>query len=302
MKHKQLHSDCLRAIDAIAADNAAGAADIVRRAAAIFSLIDASQCADLGQANTLIAGVCDGLVAAQPDMAPVLNLANAVRGAAASGGGPAEALRLAVKAAGDFSRLAAAAYVETAKQAAKLIRPGCKLLTHSRSSTVLEALSTAARKGVAFGVIATESRPVLEGRTLATELANAGIVVTLIADAAAATVLSEIDLVLVGADRVTPEAVVNKIGTLMIALAARERAIPIHAVCDTTKFTASAHSSAAKRRQRDPAELWTDPPSNVRVRNEYFEETPLKYFAAVVTEHGFLNPTEAARRAASLPL
>src|SRR5262249_5189575 len=145
----------------------------------------------------------------------------------------------ALKTAADFLAGAEAATLKISKHASDLIADGAIVLTHSRSSNVLSSLLESKRRAVSFSVVATESRPLLEGRTLAEQLASSGVPVTLIADAAAAASLAGVRLVLVGADRVTPSDVANKIGTRMIALAARDQNIPIYALCDRTKFISS---------------------------------------------------------------
>src|SRR5262249_8335040 len=152
---------------------------------------------------------------------------------------------------------------------------------HSRSSTVAAALFAAHRRGKQFRVIATESRPLLEGRSLSRELAEQGVPVTLIADAAAAEILSETDLILVGADRITPFTMTNKIGTRMIALAARERGVPILVACDTSKFTSLRGAESVK--QRPPEELWVDSCPGASVKNFYFEDSPLALFEGFIT-------------------
>ncbi len=89
------------------------------------------------------------------------------------------------------------------------------------------------------------------------------------------------DLVLVGADTITREYLVNKIGTRVIALLARESARPFYAVCDTTKFI--------------NADCWRRPVQDgVSV---LFEPTPLAHFTGIITEDGVFLPEEASRRA-----
>jgi ribose 1,5-bisphosphate isomerase len=138
---------------------------------------------------------------------------------------------------------------------------------------------------------------VLEGRALAEALAAQGTRVSVIADSAAASVLNQVDLVLVGADKVTPEFLLNKVGTRMIALAARERDVPMYAVCDTSKFVDADYQFASARDRRSPDELWPQAPSGVVIVNRYFEPTPLALFTAIITEDGELSPDETARRA-----
>ncbi|HEY7543807.1 MAG TPA: translation initiation factor eIF-2B, partial [Blastocatellia bacterium] len=174
-----------------------------------------------------------------------------------------------------------------------LIKENATVLTHSRSSTVVATFRAALERGRKFHVIATESRPLLEGRRLAHELASEGAAVTLIADAAVALVIDQIDFVLVGADRITPRHLVNKIGTRMIALAAAENNIPVYALADATKFI----NIAADEESRDPDELWADAPAGIRIINRYFEPAPLDLFTRIITEDGALEIKEARRRA-----
>lgn len=287
------------AIDKIVADNTSGAAEILCRAADIFSLLSPEQTGSssltVEQARKTVLDTSVALVLAQPDMSPLLRLASAAVGAARNAGNAADVFRSAQKAARGFIADAELAGGAAASHAAKLIPNGATVLTHSRSSTVLVALIEARRQGKDFSVIATESRPMLEGRASARKLAAEGVHVSLIADAAAAQLMDEVNLVLVGADKVTPEYLLNKIGTRMIALAARERAVPAYAVCDTSKFIAADYFSGSNL-YRSSDELWPDAPPGVAVVNRYFEPVPLALFAAIIAEDGELSADETARR------
>lgn len=84
----------------------------------------------------------------------------------------------------------------------------------------------------------------------------------------------------------------------MIALSARERGVPIYAICDTSKFIAVDYMLNARRDQRQPSELWRDAPAGVVVRNHYFESTPLDFFCGVITERGPVASEEARALAA----
>jgi translation initiation factor 2B subunit (eIF-2B alpha/beta/delta family) len=286
------------AIRDIASDNVSGAAEILRRAAAVFSLLGD----ELGHQALLSVeeaqhSVCKTSIAlpkAQPDMSSLLRLASAALSAARSETEGQGALKLAADAAHEFVESAADSAHAASMHAVNLIRDGSKLLTHSRSSTVLEALIEARRAGKHFEVIATESRPMLEGRKLAGQLSSNGIQVTVIADAAASLFIECADMIMIGADKITPENLVNKIGTKMIALAARERGLPIYAICDTSKFIAVDYFAGVIRDQRNASELWPDPPEGVAVANSYFEPTPLAYFTGVITERGALSNSETS--------
>ena len=297
-KEDSHHSLIQRAINEIASDNRSGAAEILRRAAEVFhSLASAEPTQDRPEyqsARQLVIEICVALAWAQPRMAVLTNLANRVASDASNGG---EALSAAAASAASFIREVEAAISSATDRAARLIKEGSVVLTHSRSSTVLAAFEKARADGRSFSVIATESRPAFEGRRLAASLARLGISVVFVADAAAASELSRADFVLVGADAITPRSLVNKIGTRMIALAAREIGRPVYALSDTSKLINTGLFSSAEGDRHDAAELWADPPSGVAIMNRYFEPTPLDSFTKVITEEGLLDTAEVRKRA-----
>lgn len=287
----------------IAYDNKSGAAEILRKAGKVFSSLDVARSQksdDNEQTLHFVIVTASALALAQPLMAPLANLASAAVTAAAAN--PDKAIQAAAKAAEIFIHKTAQAQAAAQERAAELIEDGTTILTHSRSSTALNAFIQAHRAGRRFDVIATESRPMYEGRALAESLAREGVVVTLIADAAAAFVMNRVDMALMGADKVTPSHLVNKIGTRMITLAARERSLPVYTISDTSKFINAPESFLAAEEERSAEELWRDAPSGIAISNRYFELVPLDYFIAIITEDGPLAPAEAARRARAMSI
>jgi translation initiation factor eIF-2B subunit delta len=284
------------AIEGIAADNTSGAAEILHHCAGVFSLLKYVDRASISihQAREIIIKICVALVKSQPDMSALLRLASQTIEAAYAKSSCPEVFSYASDAACRFVESATLSAHGAALCAADMIREGSTVLTHSRSSTVLEALLEARRSGKSFEVILTESRPMFEGRKLASELDQREIKVTIIADAAASLFLERADSVLVGADKILPDYLVNKIGTRMIALAAREGGTPMYSICDSSKFIEIDCVSDSELDQADPHELWLDAPNGVTVVNRYFESTPLEYFTGIVTEHGLLSSTEAS--------
>jgi translation initiation factor eIF-2B subunit delta len=291
------------AINQIASDNTSGAAEILRQAGAVFTLLNAqSSQRDEGtseQAQQAVLGTCTALAFSQSDMTPLLRLASAALSAARNATDARDSLNCAEQAALTFIANAEHSAQAAAEHAAALIRDGATVLTHSRSSTVLAAFVEAKRAGRDFSVVATESRPMLEGRSVAAALASEDIPVTLISDAAASLAMGEVDLVVLGADKITPLNLVNKIGTRMIALATRERDLPVYAVCDSSKFIRAEYFGASTRQSGSADELWPNAPRGVAVVNRYFEPTPLVWFTGIVTEDGLLSIAEVARRAES---
>lgn len=107
--------------------------------------------------------------------------------------------------------------------------------------------------GSGISVIVCESRPLCEGVVMACQLAAAGLDVTVITDAQAAVFIDDVDLVLLGADAVTPGGVVNKVGSKLLALAAKAAGVPVVAVTDSLKVSPGPVSSLALPHTPAPA-------------------------------------------------
>ena len=282
-------------------DNRGGAAEVARACgAALREALAHSSAPTAAAVREELARAGDALVAAQPVMAPVRGLVAAVVTAAASAagsdcipGGEAARARAGAALAAYLRRLETAP-VEAAARAASLVPPGARILALSRSSTVLTALLEAGRRG-GLEVVCLESRPGLEGRRLAEELAAAGIQATVAPDAAVATLVADCDLALVGADAIGDDGVVNKIGTRALALAARAAGVPCYVVADRTKLLPPG-SAPPLADERPAGELWEHAPAGVRVWNRYFEATPVALFTAIVMEDGSWGEAEVERR------
>lgn len=272
-------------IEQVRRDNRSGAAELARRAA-----VELARWAG-GRSPDEIAAAARELVRAQPRMAPILHLAGAVLANPRQVASACEA----------FAERLARASEAVARHAAALLSQEDVVATHSRSSTVLATLRNAFAQGKRFTVLLTESRPLAEGVTLARELAAAGIPVRLFTDAAVGWIVSEARIVLVGADAVTREGVINKVGTWPLVLAARERAVAAFALASSDKFVPAGYELPPEP-PRQPDEILPSPPSGVEVVNRYFEATPLDLFAGVVTEDGVLEPEAVAERLARLRL
>ena len=178
-----------------------------------------------------------------------------------------------------------------AKEGLVLINNEQRVLTYSSSKAVAAILQRAKAEGISFHVIVTESRPMYEGRRLAQDLSSAGIRSTLIIDGAVSTFLEQADMVLVGADRISEESVVNKIGTRGLAIMAHHLQIPVYCACETTKFLSSKFLPFDQN-DMPPEEIWPDAPEFVQVRNMYFEEISLALFTGIITERGILREEE----------
>jgi ribose 1,5-bisphosphate isomerase len=179
-----------------------------------------------------------------------------------------------------------------AETGAKRIRDGSVVFTHCHSSTVTRLLAKAKEEGKNFKVICTETRPAYQGRITANELVGLGIETTFIVDSAARSFMENVDAVIVGADAITSEGnVVNKIGSSGIAVLAHEARVPFYVVSELLKFDPETlKGECEKIEQRNPAEVWSEAPPGLIVRNPAFDVTPNRYIHGLICEEGIIAP------------
>lgn len=179
----------------------------------------------------------------------------------------------------------------------KRIRDGDVLMTHCHSTAVMNIIKKAVENGKKIEVVCTETRPRFQGRITAKELLDLGIPTTMIIDSAARRYMNDIDLVLFGADAVTSDGfLVNKIGTSMVALAAREARTTTCTCCETYKFDPETlEGNWEPVEERDPDEVWTKRPEKLKVLNPAFDFTPPELISFLVCEEGIINIWEASR-------
>jgi len=286
-------------INEIAGDRLSGASSLATRGSAALAAF-ALECpaTSPGEFWDELVAAARALRQAQPAMAPLLHLASRVLHAAqglADVGSMREAVRQAAEA---FNAELEAGTERIAQVEAGLLADGGTAVTVSYSSAVAEALLRARREGKRLRVICPESRPLCEGRELARRLATAGLEAVLTIDAAALAFVARADLVLTGADGVTEQAVINKVGTYPLALAAQAYNVPLYALAGEEKFWPPG--VAFEITDRDPAEVWAEPATGVSVVNRYFEEVPLALFSGLVTAAGVLTAGEVRRQVSAL--
>ncbi|MFP3985508.1 MAG: S-methyl-5-thioribose-1-phosphate isomerase [Candidatus Bathyarchaeia archaeon] len=187
-----------------------------------------------------------------------------------------------------------------------LISEGDIVLTHCNAGslatvdygTALGVIRTAWKEGKKIQVIATETRPLLQGaRLTAYELFLEGIPVRLITDSMVGYVMAKgmVDKVVVGADRIVNDAVINKIGTYTIAVLAHEHGIPFYVAAPKSTFDTNRSAKDVVVEERDVEEVASFngvqiAPEGVSVFNPAFDVTPLKYVSAIISEEGVLSP------------
>lgn len=179
--------------------------------------------------------------------------------------------------------------------------------------TATAPIYMAHEKGIKVHVWVDETRPLNQGaRLTAWELSQDKVPCTIVTDNAGGYLMQQglVDMVLVGADRVTAHgAVANKIGTYLKALAAKAHNIPFYAAMPSSTIDWQAHEpEEIPLEERDPNEvlfvegLTADDrlakvriaPANAKAFNIGFDVTPPELITGIITERGVCMAGEDA--------
>jgi methylthioribose-1-phosphate isomerase len=197
-----------------------------------------------------------------------------------------------------------------AAHGAELIADGDTIVHHCNTGalatvdwgTALGVIRTAWEQGKRIHVLVDETRPRLQGaRLTAWELEQYGIPYEIISDNMSGYFMraGKVQKVFFGADRVTANGdVANKIGTYMLALAAKDNGIPAYSVVPTSTIDLSlAHGGLIPIEERTQAEVLDIQlagervtPKNAKARNPAFDVTPNRLITGIVTENGVVYP------------
>jgi len=200
----------------------------------------------------------------------------------------------------------------------ELCGPAPRLLTHCNTGalaavvggTALAAVLELHRRGALAGVVASETRPLLQGaRLTAWELARSGVPCRIAVDGAGPFLMArgEVDAVVVGADRICANGdVVNKVGTFAHALGAAHAGIPFVVVApESTVDESTPDGAAVPIEDRGATEVLTfrgrrTAPEGADAVNPAFDVTPAALVTAIVTDRRVLPggrwPATAAPR------
>ena len=294
-----INPETISLIDEIKNDRIHGASQLARQAVNVLKVAaEHSQADSVEQFLVEQKEIGQRLMLVRPAMAPVFNIVSRLLSIIAEKSTEMDLdsiKRLTISKSDEVVTHSLQAIAQIAEYGSGLIADGDKIMTHSYSSTVVAALKTAFTKHRNIEVITTRSGPGRTGERIARELGLYGIPLTFIDDAAMGLYLSTANKVMVGADRVCADGkVVNGIGTYQLALAAERAGIPFYVLCETLKFDPRLRGDKVDLEEKDPSEI-VEPgrlPPEVRVKNPYFDITPLKLVSGVVTENGLLTPEE----------
>ena len=193
------------------------------------------------------------------------------------------------------------------RNGARLLRKRGAVVTHCNAGalatagygTALGVIRAAWEQGRRFDVLATETRPYLQGaRLTAWELRKLDIPVTLITDSSVGRMFQtgRVGTVVVGTDRTAANGdVVNKVGTYPIAVLARRHGVPFYVAAPTSSIDLDCRDgSCIPIEERDPREVThlagrRVAAKGVDVANPAFDVTPAELVTAIITEQGVVR-------------
>lgn len=176
-----------------------------------------------------------------------------------------------------------------ADRAADTFADGETFLTHDFSSTVLEAIETAAADGRHLTAYVTEARPRYLGRKTARTLAEIDrIDPHLLVDSAVGYALDRCDRMIVGMDCIVGDTLYNRVGTFPLAAAAAVVGVPVTVVGSGSKVIED--DFVFENESRPPAEVVREPIEGVTVENPAYDATPLSLVDEVVTDRERYEP------------
>jgi methylthioribose-1-phosphate isomerase len=191
---------------------------------------------------------------------------------------------------------------------AEIVPADARILTHCNAGalatagygTALGVIRSAVAQGKRVTVLADETRPYLQGaRLTAWELVRDGIATTVITDNTAGALmrLRQIDLVVVGADRIAANGdTANKIGTYTVAVLAREHGVPFYVAAPLSTIDLDtpdgSHIPIEERNAREVTHIGGSQltPEGIAVRNPAFDVTPHHFISGIITERGIFRP------------
>jgi translation initiation factor eIF-2B subunit delta len=244
----------------IAVDNRQGAAQIAEHAADLMiRRAEANRSLSPQEFRRDLCNFGWSLIHAQPVMAPLVNLVNRFCGQSKKPQSLNDLIRAIVEVAEGFKHQLRQHALHVAESALALISDGITIVTLSYSTTVHHALRHAQRAGRRFRVVCGESRPILEGRQTAAILAEYGIPTQLAIDAELPAHIAQAQLVLVGADMLSTQGLVNKVGTYGMALTAHAKGVGFYALCGSEKFILPGFP-LLEQLDRPSSEIWAEAP------------------------------------------
>ncbi len=209
------------------------------------------------------------------------------------------ARQLLIKNSDAFCELSNSAYGKMASYGPDLVpETGKKAITICNSTAAISVIKAAYQAGKITGVYACETRPKKQGLITVRELAEAGVPVTLIVDSAMRYVMPQVSIAFIGTDSLESDgSVINKIGTQILAVTARDFNVPVYSCTETYKFLPPSKAGQRVQIELRPIDEIIAPeelPDGVEVYNPVFDRVPPELITGIITEVGVIKPSQVS--------
>ncbi|OZG72838.1 hypothetical protein BTA51_12735 [Hahella sp. CCB-MM4] len=161
-----------------------------------------------------------------------------------------------------------------------------RLMTHSYSSAISTLFEYLVLEGVPFSAVLTTSYPGLEGNKLAVQMEKLEVETVIVPDTQIGMFINECDLLVIGCDTLIPaEGFINKCGSYLMALAAKDQGKPLWVLADTFKHR-NCKLKDVPLEEMDISEIHAPVGDHLDTRNVYFEPVPKKLMTGWIDENG----------------
>lgn len=200
-----------------------------------------------------------------------------------------------------YEKLIIEAKSEIVSHCTDLIEDGGVYLTHCHSSTAVAVFKKARENKRNFSVYVTETRPLFQGRVTAEELLASGVArVTFLIDDAIFSLISKLgkglNAIFIGADLLTEEGFVNKVGSLGLVSEASRKQIPVFIYSTLLKYDPRSFNEKLIE-HRSGREIWKDAPEGLSFYTPAFDFVPYSDNVSLVTEIGLIKGTDVHAKA-----
>jgi eIF-2B alpha/beta/delta-like uncharacterized protein len=279
-------------IKKIKSDNISGSIELSTDAAEVLIFLVENYDIDSSlELINLINKTAYELIKAQPSMASIFNLGNIITLSTSNLRDIDKIKENLNKICQKFIENLKLSMKQISKTALKLLDDDITIITHSYSSTLLNTLVYAKKFGFNIKIICTESRPMNEGVKLASLLGKKGLEVKLVVDSCIYSFLQESDMIFVGADSISLNGIINKIGTCGLAISAKHYKKKFYVLCSLDKILPKEYQLIYKYKN-NPREIISNSIKNVEAVNYYFDLTPLEFIDGFVSERGVLSKVD----------
>lgn len=268
-------------------------------------LIEAISAHGAGNASGLRRWLLDisrQLIAAKPAVAPVFRLVNGMLWAADGAEDVGGMRRAAVEHIVTCEVRAEEAMTRLVAQVSAALTPYRRLMVFgggevARRALLMLATAKAERPPQLY---CSEERPSFAGLALASELAAAGLPVTIGIDLALFAWLPRMPVLVVGCEALAPSGLVGRLGTAPLAALARELEVPVLAICPGAHMLPEEYAVDIASAQGDREQIMVNDDEHLTVSNAQLDLTPLESLSAVISESGALAGPELRQALAEI--